>query len=78
MISLYFPKGDIKSQFINDRPYVKGESGRMATYLTPYIQLIYILYRLFEWGKSYPAEQTRWLKLILPRLTGYAGGFIRL
>ena len=47
MISLYFPKGDIKSQFINDTPYIKGESGRMATYLAPYIQLIYILYRLF-------------------------------
>lgn len=51
MISLYFPKGDIKFQFINDKAYVKGESGRMATYLAPYIQLIYILYRLFRWGQ---------------------------
>ncbi|RYE18868.1 MAG: IS5 family transposase [Sphingobacteriaceae bacterium] len=51
MISLYFPEGDIKSQFINNIPYVKGESGRMATYLAPYIQLIYIVYRLFGWGQ---------------------------
>ena len=51
MISLYFPKEDIKSQFINDMPYIKGGSGRMATYLAPYIQLIYILYRLFGWGQ---------------------------
>jgi Transposase DDE domain len=51
MISLYFPKGDIISQFINDKPYVKGDSGRLATYLAPYIQLIYTLYRLFGWGQ---------------------------
>lgn len=51
MISLYFPDGDIKSHFINDRPYVKGESGRMATYLVPYIEFIYMLYRLFDWGQ---------------------------
>ena len=51
MISLYFPGGDIKSSFINDMPYVKGDSGRMSTYLAPYIQFIYILYRLFGWGQ---------------------------
>ena len=51
MISLYFPQGDIKDLFINDKPYVKGDSGRLATYLTPYIQLIYTLYRLFGWGQ---------------------------
>jgi len=51
MISLYFPNGDIKSLFINDEPYVKGDSGRLATYLAPYIQLIYTLYRLFGWGQ---------------------------
>lgn len=51
MISLYFPEGDIKSQFTNSTPYVKGHSGRMTTYLAPYIQVIYILYRLFGWGQ---------------------------
>jgi len=50
MISLYFPKGDIKSLFINDTPYVQGDSGRVATYLAPYVQLLYTLYRLFGWG----------------------------
>lgn len=50
MISLYFPNGDIKSLFINEMPYIKGESGRLSTYLTPYIQCIYTLYRLFVWG----------------------------
>lgn len=51
MISLYFPKGDIKSLFINEMPYIKGESGRLPTYLTPYVQFIYTLYRLFVWGQ---------------------------
>jgi len=50
MISLYFPGGDIKSLFINDTPYVTGDSGQSTTYLTPYIQLLYTLYRLFGWG----------------------------
>lgn len=51
MISLYFPKADIKTLFINDKPYVKEDSGRLAIYLKPYIQLIYTLYRLFGWGQ---------------------------
>jgi hypothetical protein len=51
MLSLYFPTGDIKTFFINDIPYVTGNSGRVATYLVPYIQLIYTLYRLFGWGQ---------------------------
>lgn len=50
MISLYFPQGDIKSLFINDTPYIEGDSGQVATYLAPYIQLLYTLYRLFGWG----------------------------
>lgn len=50
MLSLYFPKGDMKSLFINDTPYVQGDSGQSATYLAPYIQLLYTLYRLFGWG----------------------------
>ena len=31
-ISLYFPKGDIAVQFINEEPYEKGISGRHITY----------------------------------------------
>jgi Transposase DDE domain len=50
MISLYFPEGDINSLFINKTPYVTGDSGQYATYLAPYIQLLYTLYRLFGWG----------------------------
>ena len=51
MVSIYFPDGDIQSLFINNEPYVKGNSGRLSTYLAPYIQLIYTLYRLFGWGQ---------------------------
>lgn len=49
-ISLYFPSGDLRSQFINDLPYVTGVSGRSASYQPSYIQLIYTFYRLFGWG----------------------------
>lgn len=49
-ISLYFPKGDIKSHFINEMPYVKGVSGQCETYKTAYIEFIYTLYVLFGWG----------------------------
>lgn len=51
MISLYFPKGDLESLFINAQPYVEGDSGRTSTYLIPYIHLIYTLYRLFGFGR---------------------------
>ena len=49
-ISLYFPKGDIAAQFINEKPYEKGIPGRHTTYKQSYIEFIYILYRLFGWG----------------------------
>ena len=51
MISLYFPKGDLESLFINAQPYVNGDSGRRSTYLTPYVHLIYTLYRVFGFGQ---------------------------
>lgn len=51
MISLYFPKGNLESLFINAQPYVKGDSGRTSKYLTPYIHLIYTLYRVFGFGQ---------------------------
>ena len=49
-LSLYFPKGDLKSQFINDNSYSKGVSGRAALYSSAYIEVIFIHYRLFGWG----------------------------
>ena len=50
MISLYFPGGDLKAQFINDKPYVNGMSGQEPTYREAYIELIYTFYRLHGWG----------------------------
>jgi len=50
MISLYFPSGDLKAQFINARPYTRGVSVRAPTYTAGYIELIYTFYRLFGWG----------------------------
>ena len=49
-LSLYFPKGDLKSQFINDDSYSKGIAGRTAVYSSAYIEIIFIHYRLFGWG----------------------------
>ena len=49
-ISLYFPDGDLLSQFINASPYTRGVSGRTSSYHAPYVELIYTFYRLFSWG----------------------------
>ena len=49
-LSLYFPRGDLKSQFINEYPYVEGISGQQETYKKPYIELIYLFYRLLNLG----------------------------
>ena len=49
-ISLYFPAGELKSQFINPAPWTRGVSGRAPEYYTAYIELIYTFYRLFGWG----------------------------
>jgi hypothetical protein len=50
MITLYFPKGDLKSEFYNEVSYVKGVSGRVAEYSPAYIELMFLFYRLFGWG----------------------------
>lgn len=50
MISLYFPVGDLKAQFINAITHTHGVSGRGPTYTAGYIELIYTFYRLFGWG----------------------------
>jgi len=47
---LYFPKGDLRSQFINDNSYSKGIAGRTPIYSSAYIEIIFIHYRLFGWG----------------------------
>lgn len=49
-LSLYFPRGDLKSQFINESPYIEGISGQQETYKKPYIELIYMFYRLLGLG----------------------------
>jgi hypothetical protein len=49
-LSLYFPKGDLRSTFINDNSYSKGIAGRTALYSSAYIEIIFIHYRLFGWG----------------------------
>jgi hypothetical protein len=38
-LSLYFPKGDLRSWFINDNSYIKGVDGRTAVYSSAYIGL---------------------------------------
>ena len=48
-LSLYFPKGDLRSQFINDESYSKGVAGRTSVYSSAYIEVIFIHYRLFGW-----------------------------
>ncbi|WP_440030585.1 transposase, partial [Chromobacterium amazonense] len=50
MITLYFPKGDLSSHFYNPHSYVEGVSGRVAQYSKAYVELMFLLYRLFGWG----------------------------
>ena len=54
MISLYFPSGDLKTQFINPTPYVEGVSGRAPSYTDVYIELIYTFYRLHGCESIWP------------------------
>lgn len=50
MLALYFPQGDLKSQFYNELSYVHGVSGRVAHFSQAYIELMFLFYRLFGWG----------------------------
>lgn len=50
MITLYFPQGDLKSQFYNEHSYVDGVSGRVRHYQPAYAELMYLFYKLFGWG----------------------------
>jgi hypothetical protein len=69
-LSLYFPPGDLMRQFINEEPYIRGISGQQATHKTPYIELIYLLYGLFNWGMcqitGYFEDLWRMKKLDIP------------
>lgn len=49
-MSLYFPSGDLIAQVINDTPYKKGISGQLPTFSPAYIEIIYTLYRLLNFG----------------------------
>jgi hypothetical protein len=49
-LSLYFPHGNLESQFFNSECYIQGVSGQQATYKQSYIEVIYTFYRLFGWG----------------------------
>lgn len=49
-VSLYFPRGDLKAQFINQAPDIEGVSGRESSYKPAYIELLFIFYRLHRWG----------------------------
>ena len=43
-LSLYFPKGDLRSQFINDESYSKGVAGRTWAINPSWICAAHILY----------------------------------
>jgi Transposase DDE domain len=49
-ISLYFPEGDLKNQFINENSYTAGVSGRSVVFKDAYIKLIFVFYRLYNLG----------------------------
>jgi len=49
-LSLYFPAGDLRAQFINDTPYQKGISGQLPTFSPAYIEIMYTFYRLLNFG----------------------------
>jgi len=50
MLSLYLPKGDLRSQLINEESYQKGLSGREPVYTPAYVALLFMLYRLHRLG----------------------------
>jgi Transposase DDE domain len=50
MISLYFPKGDLRKTLVNLNPYVEGVSGQQPTYNTAYVSILFILYRMQNKG----------------------------
>ncbi|WP_440030473.1 hypothetical protein [Chromobacterium amazonense] len=50
MVTPYFPKGNLASQFYNPHSYVEGVSGRVAEYAKAYVELMFLFYRLFGRG----------------------------
>jgi hypothetical protein len=49
-LSLYFPNGDLRAQFINDTPYIKEVSGQLPTFSPAYIEVMYTFYRVLNFG----------------------------
>jgi hypothetical protein len=50
MVSLYLPKGDLRSQLINEASYQKGLSGRESVYTSAYVSLLFMLYGMYRFG----------------------------
>lgn len=50
MLSLYLPKGELRTQLINEASYRAGQSGREAFYTPAYAALLFLLYRLHRFG----------------------------
>jgi len=55
-LSFYFPKGDLKAMFINERPYVPGLSGQQATYSDAYIELFFTFSACLTWLCGKPQD----------------------
>jgi hypothetical protein len=50
MLSLYLPKGDLRSQLINEESYQKGVSVRESVYTPAYVSLLFMPYRMHRLG----------------------------
>src|SRR5580765_8030189 len=50
MLSLYLPKGELRSQLVNEQSYRAGQSGRESFYTPAYVALLFMLYRLYRFG----------------------------
>lgn len=50
MLSLYLPKGELRTQLINEASYRAGQSGREAFYTPACAALLFLLYRQHRFG----------------------------
>lgn len=50
MLGLYLPKGELRTQLINEESYRTGQSGREPFYTPAYVALLFLLYRLHRFG----------------------------
>lgn len=49
-LTLYLPVGDLESILVNEYSYSKGVSGRTEYYTKGYVELIYLMYRVMNFG----------------------------